>query len=494
MTKKITLYKQSLKSDEHMILVDVDSYDSKSQRILVSLNNKVAEATYNPKTKRATAKLDLVTANQSSPLAGQLPQNPDVRVKVFVYNFLKDKIVTAKLQEFEYFPQLLDYKPSDELLNTSRLIMGKWDKKGLVERAKKKNKILKSQEEGGDIKENQKNTKIVTSNKKGTKLHQIEHEFISVGESIAQVKKVTSAGFTKKGTVFVSQFKTEVASRGQDVFNYKNQLGTFEGTLEQAKKAFPDVDFSGLDPKNGLTISPEVDPNIEIPPDSPLVWHPLNEFDAEKDNKGKPTTWENYLNATQTALDLVGLIPGIGEFADIVSGTISLARGNYGEAAINFASAIPFAGTAVAGAKILKKLAKTAEDNKGVYDLMVRNADDIQGYVGQSKNITKRISSHFGKGGKLENTVKQAKEIIHEMPGSTKLEREIYEQFVILKKYDGNIANNSSKGLTKLLNKVNPVGGRFDLISKAGKDKFTQEALKIAKKYKLPTTFDPLTF
>jgi hypothetical protein len=38
------------------------------------------------------------------------------------------------------------------------------------------------------------------------------------------------------------------------------------------------------------------------------------------------------------------------------------------------------------------------------------------------------------------------------------------------------------------------VGGRFDLKSKAGEKLFKEEALKIAKKYKLPTTFDPLIF
>ena len=129
MIKKITPYKQSLRGNDHMILVAIDGYDTKSQRVLVSLNNKVAEATYNPKSKRATAKLDLVTANQNNPMATLLPQNPDIRVKAFVYDFLKDKIIDAKLQEFEYFPQLLDYKPTDELLSTSPVIMDDWDKK-----------------------------------------------------------------------------------------------------------------------------------------------------------------------------------------------------------------------------------------------------------------------------------------------------------------------------------------------------------------------------
>ncbi|MFK7106455.1 hypothetical protein [Flavobacterium oreochromis] len=349
----------------------------------------------------------------------------------------------------------------------------------------------------GEIKENQKDTNIVITNKKGTKLNQIKHEFVSVGESIAQVKRTTSAGFTASGTVFVSQFKSSVASRGEEVWAYKNEHATFEGTLEQAKKAFPDVDFSGLkQPKLKDTFTPEFNKSIQIPRYSPIKWETLNEFDAEK-NGGQPTNWDAYLDATQTALDLIGLIPVVGEAADIVSGTISLARGNYGDAALSFASTIPLAGTAIGAGKIAKKAVKVLdklEDNKGVYDLVVKNADDIQGYVGQSKNVFERITHHFSKSGKLGHTVQEGAEIIHKMKGSTKLEREMYEQYIILQKYKGSISNGKSKGLAKLLNKVNPVGGRYDLSTKAGEKLFKDEALKIAKKYNLPTTFASLTF
>ena len=352
-----------------------------------------------------------------------------------------------------------------------------------------------------EIKENQKETNIVITNKEGTKLNQIKHEFVSVGESIAQVKRTTSAGFTSSGTVFVSQFKSSVASRGDEVWAYKNEHATFEGTLEQAKTAFPDVDFSDLkQPKIQQYNSPEFNRSIQLPKYSPVKWNTLNEFDAEK-NGGKPTDWNTYLDATQTALDVIGLIPVAGEIADVISGTISLARGNYADAAMSFASAIPLVGSFIGGAKIIKKATKIInklEDNKGVYDLVVKNGDDIQGYVGQSKDVFTRISNHFKKTlknkGKLAHTTKETGEIIHKMPKSTKLEREMYEQFVILEKYGGDITKNGSKELHKLINKVNPVGGRYKLDTDAGKKLFKEEALKIAKKYKLPTTFDPLTF
>lgn len=342
----------------------------------------------------------------------------------------------------------------------------------------------------GEIKENQKDTNIVITNKEGTKLNQIKHEFVSVGESIAQIKRTTSAGFTSSGTVFVSQFKSQVASRGKEVWAYKNEHATFEGTLEQAKTAFPDVDFSDLKkPLSEERNTPEFNRNISFPKYSPVKWETLNEFDAEN-NGGKPTNWEAYLDATQTALDLIGLIPVAGEAADIISGTISLARGNYGDAALSFASAIPLVGSVIGGAKIIKKTVKILdkiEDNKGVYDLVVKHGDDIQGYVGQSKNVFTRISKHFSKTGKLSHTVKEGAEIIHKMKGSTKLEREMYEQYIILKKYDGKLSKGEKHEY--LLNKVNPVGGRYNLKNPLEREKFMEEAIEIAKKFDLPTSF-----
>lgn len=273
------------------------------------------------------------------------------------------------------------------------------------------------------------------------------------------------------------------------MWSYKNDYATFEGTIEQAILAFPDVDFSGLNTKFGLRRTKEVDPNIEIPPNFPLTWHPLNKFDVDENN-GKPTNWDSYLNATQIAIDGIGLIPLVGDVADIINGTISLARGNYGDAALSFAATIPFVGTVAGIGKILKKVTKLV-DNKGVYDLMVRNGNDIKGYVGHSSDVPNRIANHFKKNGKLKNTISEVPEIIYKMPKSTKLERDINEQFVIYRKYGMEI-NPDKNPVAKLLNKVNPVGGRYDLKSQKGIKEFLKKAEEVAKKYKLPTTFDPL--
>ncbi|MFT3750122.1 MAG: hypothetical protein QM768_17525 [Agriterribacter sp.] len=54
-------------------------------------------------------------------------------------------------------------------------------------------------------------------------------------------------------------------------------------------------------------------------------------------------------------------------------------------------------------------------------------------------------------GGKLSGQQLE-KALLHEMPGSTKLEREVYEQYLIDK-----------HGLDNLINVVNPMGGRREV-------------------------------
>ena len=59
------------------------------------------------------------------------------------------------------------------------------------------------------------------------------------------------------------------------------------------------------------------------------------------------------LNAVQNTLSFLGMIPVYGAVFDIVNAGVSIGRGNYVDAAINFASAMPGFGDAVGGAKIL---------------------------------------------------------------------------------------------------------------------------------------------
>jgi hypothetical protein len=158
---------------------------------------------------------------------------------------------------------------------------------------------------------------------------------------------------------------------------------------------------------------------------------------------------------------------------------------------------VPFAGAAATIAKVagtVKDVVDKGKDSKGVYDLIIKNVDDLeQTYVGQSKNIFKRMKKHFGKRGKLSSAQDVLHGVTHKMPGSTKLEREIYEQFIILRKYEGEITTklDEREGIFRyLLNKVNPVGGRYKIIDGVASPEFNKKALEIAKKYNLPTEFN----
>jgi RHS repeat-associated protein len=59
-----------------------------------------------------------------------------------------------------------------------------------------------------------------------------------------------------------------------------------------------------------------------------------------------------------TSLDVVGLIPGVGEVADGVNAVVYLAEGNYTDAALSAAAMVPFAGNAVTGIKLARNVEK----------------------------------------------------------------------------------------------------------------------------------------
>jgi hypothetical protein len=76
----------------------------------------------------------------------------------------------------------------------------------------------------------------------------------------------------------------------------------------------------------------------------------------------KPTAkeeswWGKWGEAVHTGLDVIGLIPGLGEIADGANALIYLAEGDKVNAAISAAAMIPGAGMAATGAKLGKKVA-----------------------------------------------------------------------------------------------------------------------------------------
>ena len=63
---------------------------------------------------------------------------------------------------------------------------------------------------------------------------------------------------------------------------------------------------------------------------------------------------------------MAGLIPGVGEVADVANGFISLARGNYEDAALSFVSMVPVIGDAIGkGGKTARFIEKSSGKTAG---------------------------------------------------------------------------------------------------------------------------------
>nr|WP_314477599.1 GH-E family nuclease [uncultured Pseudomonas sp.] len=100
--------------------------------------------------------------------------------------------------------------------------------------------------------------------------------------------------------------------------------------------------------------------NGETPATSDAAVHSNPEVGSETPAEG--ITGDQILDGLQLGLDIVGLIPVVGELADVANAGISLARGDYAGAALSLLSAVPFVGYVGTAGKIGRHAAKaTAE-------------------------------------------------------------------------------------------------------------------------------------
>ncbi|MCG8527258.1 MAG: hypothetical protein MI748_12810, partial [Opitutales bacterium] len=86
----------------------------------------------------------------------------------------------------------------------------------------------------------------------------------------------------------------------------------------------------------------------------------------------------NTLDTVQTVLDVAGLVPGVGEFADLANALISLGRGNYAEAGLSALAMVPFAGWGATGAKAAMKYGDEALE--GAHTVFKTHNDKIIRY------------------------------------------------------------------------------------------------------------------
>ncbi|HFX1080047.1 TPA: polymorphic toxin type 15 domain-containing protein [Pseudomonas aeruginosa] len=84
--------------------------------------------------------------------------------------------------------------------------------------------------------------------------------------------------------------------------------------------------------------------------------------EVESETPAEDDTGDKILDGLQLGLDVVGLIPVVGEIADLANAGISLARGDYAGAALSVVSAIPFAGWLGTAGKVGRHGAKAAAE------------------------------------------------------------------------------------------------------------------------------------
>ncbi|MCI0913455.1 polymorphic toxin type 15 domain-containing protein [Pseudomonas putida] len=112
--------------------------------------------------------------------------------------------------------------------------------------------------------------------------------------------------------------------------------------------------------RGGAITSPNGNTLGRVNGETPAMGKAANDANAEVESEtpAEGVTGEQVLDGIQLGLDIVGLIPVVGEIADVANAGISLSRGDYAGAALSLLSAIPFAGYTGTAGKIRRHGAK----------------------------------------------------------------------------------------------------------------------------------------
>ena len=113
-------------------------------------------------------------------------------------------------------------------------------------------------------------------------------------------------------------------------------------------------------------------------------------------NSGESGT--QILDVLQTGLDVVGLIPGVGEIADGINALIYTGRGDYVNAGLSAAAMIPFAGWAATGGKLGMKAAKSGANLSTAGASLSRHLGQLEKYgQGGFKELQNGRIRYYGK-------------------------------------------------------------------------------------------------
>ncbi len=102
-------------------------------------------------------------------------------------------------------------------------------------------------------------------------------------------------------------------------------------------------------------------------------------------------------NIVHNTLDAVGVIPGVGEVADAINGTIYLAEGDYTNAALSYVSCIPLGGDAVGkGGKLVNSAIDASDDILDLASDTLRQTDNIADTASDVIRNTDNVGWHVG--------------------------------------------------------------------------------------------------
>lgn len=138
-----------------------------------------------------------------------------------------------------------------------------------------------------------------------------------------------------------------------------------EDEYEEMRKGYLRAELATMPPfssfKSGNTIGRVVGETAPAPVPASQANPPI---EAETEEEG--ITGEQVLDGIQLGLGVIGLIPGVGELADLGNAGISFVRGDYAGAALSLAAAVPFAGALATAGKIGKRATDLAGASKPV--------------------------------------------------------------------------------------------------------------------------------
>ncbi|MEK5236161.1 phage baseplate assembly protein V [Paenibacillus sp. FSL L8-0470] len=113
---------------------------------------------------------------------------------------------------------------------------------------------------------------------------------------------------------------------------------------------------------NGIIKMPvqveDLEPQYEAPFVSEVAVPEEAAPEEQPKKKKKKGFWSKVLDVSQTVLDVAGLIPGVGEIADLANAGIYALRGDYLNASLSVGASVPFAGWGPTGVKLLMKSEK----------------------------------------------------------------------------------------------------------------------------------------